>query len=487
MADRTGIRARGLLVWTLATAPFVAPLGAPGPASPSAQEQAGEAALDEARARYVEDLLALADWCHGKKLFVERDRLWEQVLTLAPDDSRARGGLGYRRGKDGWERGTENRSRNFGKEHLGELAEREHDVGARYCVRLLDAAAELAPDSEAHRALEDEILRVDPDNGTVRRARDHVKVGDVWMLRESAVAKGRRAEIKAAARAGRDEAPTPRDVPPNEKERAIGLPWTAVLATDMVRALGTGSRDEIQRAATALHSAHHVFTTLLGSEARYGRDCTAFLLRPQDQATFLANHPAIAPRYAERLAAMDGSGIEGTSDFAYWAADEARRLDGIVRNGIGWLFADGFHVSLYQPWLFEGVGLYLTREIVGTRLSWFVQPSEFLSRDEEMALRANLLNPESNWMNEAHKVLAGPNAPSLATVFEKTAATMTPEDMLVSYALAAYLLEGRPEEAPLLMKRIGANVPAARAVQAVLGLATEELDRRLVTWLSERR
>jgi hypothetical protein len=37
------------------------------------------------------------------------------------------------------------------------------------------------------------------------------------------------------------------------------------------------------------------------------------------------------------------------------------------------------------------------------------------------------------------------------------------------------------------MKKIGANVPAARAVQAVLGLATEELDRRLVTWLSERR
>ena len=52
-----------------------------------------------------------------------------------------------------------------------------------------------------------------------------------------------------------------------------------------------------------------------------------------------------------------------------------------VRLGLAWLFYDAYGVWLKHGMLFEGLGLYLTRELIGTRLTWFVQPSQYERSD----------------------------------------------------------------------------------------------------------
>ena len=79
------------------------------------------------------------------------------------------------------------------------------------------------------------------------------------------------------------------------------------------------------------------------------------------------------------------------------------------------------------------------------------------------------------------------NPVELATVLGRDLSTMGVEDVLVSYALAAFLVEGRPEATPVLLKAVGQNVPPADAIQSALGLTVPELQERLVRWLSERK
>ena len=59
--------------------------------------------------------------------------------------------------------------------------------------------------------------------------------------------------------------------------------------------------------------------------------------------------------------------------------------------------------------------------------------------------------------------------------------------MLVAYALAAYLIEGRPQEVPDLLARLGAGADPASAFKAALGLSLPDVQDRLTRWLQERR
>ena len=211
------------------------------------------------------------------------------------------------------------------------------------------------------------------------------------------------------------------------------------------------------------------------------------LARPGEKQLFLEKHPKSEGAYREFLETLEGSGIQGSHDMAHWGEAEAMRLDELVRLALGWLLYDAFKITADVAWVHEGVGLYMTRELVGTRLTWFVKPSEYLKPREEQALRARLLKPGTNWMDEAQRMLAREHSPKLAFVMGKRVDNMTPEDMLYAYVMAAYLLEGRPAEAPALLAKIGAGTPSAVAVQEVLGIDVRQLDERVRRWLGERR
>ena len=271
-------------------------------------------------------------------------------------------------------------------------------------------------------------------------------------------------------------------------DAAIGLPWKGPFVTPRVRALGTGDEEEPLRAVQALNAAVTAFNAILGTDAALHARCTVYLLAdPGERTALFDGHPGIDARMRAAFESLEGTGIQGTGDFAFWADSPAKRIDGVVRIALGWLLADAYGITIEEAWIHEGLGLYLTRSLVRTRLNWFVQPSPGLAPQAEAELRRKLLDPETNWMDEAYQVLQRPDRPRFAELVKKRALDCTVEDVLYSYALGAYLLEARWRETPGLLERIGRGAPVLGSVEEKLGRTPDELDQEVLRWLSERR
>lgn len=440
----------------------------------------------------VKELLELADFAQEKKLFLAREECCREVIAIEPDNPDARQALGYKRDETGeWrEPRARPRARNYDAEALAELEKRRGAALDAYRDALIAAIQpkEGLPPWDRVQAVRDELFALAPEDPNLRALFGETKVGDAWVLVETARGQERRPELKQILKEAFEDLPAPKEVEPNERELALGLTFTCALETDWGRVLGTGDRLEVEAVTRALGGGRGYFRGALGNDATYYKGATVFVLGKRgDKQQFLDHHPAVQGAYKDFLASILGSGIQGSNDLADWAEDPKMRLDGIVRIGLGWLLYQAYGVTGDTAWIYEGLGLYMTRELVGTRLTWSAAPSEYMKPREEAALRARLLDPNSNWMNEANKLLGKERAPHLRFVMGKKVAALTTEDMLLAYVAAAYLLEGRPEDAPALFARIGSGVPSPKAIEEVLKMDVFQFHARVARWLGERR
>jgi len=447
----------------------------------------------EALQALVGELEDLVDWCTRKKLFLERDRVYRMILYCDPEHGKARVGLGYRRESDGtWKEDPDRRApKNFDKKSLERFPEELANATSSFVAeRLALLDREDAPPTPDERALlYADVLAFDPDNSRVHALREEVQLDGAWVLAETARGKERRPALKDSIREAYRTAPRPQPAPLTDAERSLGVEFRHAASTPEVRVLGTGDEEEVVRAAITVQATLQVFRTLFDApDAKLEQGFTVYLLADYfERDPFLDAYPGLDPDYRESLRALEGSGIQGVGHFVHWAEDPRQRLDALVHFCLGWLLADGFQIMPGDGWLFEGIGLYLTRELVGTRLNWFVLPSQMVDPESDQALRAKLLDSDTNWVNEGYLLLQMPNHPSLEQLFPKTVSQLTTEDMLLAYVAAAYLIEGREDAGAPLLRAIGSGKKAATAVGEALGRTPEEWDARLQRWLSERR
>ncbi|MAF67634.1 MAG: hypothetical protein CMJ84_18505 [Planctomycetes bacterium] len=460
---------------------------------PPATTQAHE--FEEAHAAAVVELIGgleeLAGWCTRKKLFAARAGLWRSVLEFDDDHEQARRGLGFKRNRDQeWVAPRKPRvPRDFDKRALVELPGRKHEVVSVFRDRVLALLAEheTALEIERARAVRDQLLVLDPDDEVVRTGRGEVRRGDRWVLGETSRAAERRVGFSPLARKLLDGAPAPVTVTPNAREGAFDLEWTACLSAGGVRVLGTCGREELERILRVLLAQRSFVNEVMGLEADFPASFTAYALTDDDQGRrFVAAHPDADERIRRFMEKLVAAAVPGSHDVVSWCDEPAKRLDGLARLGLQHLFGDAFELDGDQGWAFEGFGLYITRELVGTRLTWFVKPSDYLLPEEDAALRSRLLQSGSDWYAEAARILAGERSPKLIYALGRSVNTLTTEDMLLSYVLAAYLVEARPEEASAILRRIGTGEASQLVVEEVLGLDLAELGRRLRRWLEER-
>jgi hypothetical protein len=158
-----------------------------------------------------------------------------------------------------------------------------------------------------------------------------------------------------------------------------------------------------------------------------------------------------------------------------------------VRHTLGVLFLLDLDVGLDVAWAWEGIGLYVTRALVGTRLTWYGS-GQSTGAAETKELLGRLLKADVNWMNEAYQMLAAGQAPPLRQLLARGIDAVGVRDVLLAYAFAAYLIEGQAGEVRAILLPVGKErVASASAVEAALGRSPEELDGRLARWLNERR
>jgi len=98
-----------------------------------------------------------------------------------------------------------------------------------------------------------------------------------------------------------------------------------------------------------------------------------------------------------------------------------------------------------------------------------------------------MIKPDTVWMQEAYVLLQRDEHPAIRDVLGKRMDTLTTHDLLVSYLLAAFLLEAHPAKTPRILGKIGEGGDAGLVLVDELGLSLDDLEARILHWLSERR
>jgi hypothetical protein len=440
-----------------------------------------------AQAELVKKLEGLADWCNSKELFQERDRVWRTILVIDTNNAAARKGLRYAHNPDGsWQEPAAREAKNRNPKALEELPAKRAAATETFRDAMLALVAKEPETSPLRRSAYDEILSIDPDDTVVHGLRAEKLLDGKWVLGETVRAKNRRAEIKTFAQTALATGATVTKLEPSELELGLGVTWKTAIKTDSVRVLSTGEEDEAKRAAALVNAVGPFFRSVFACDTPYRDDWTAYLLaHAGEENAFLDHFPGLSSEFRAFLKNVVGSGIPGQPRIVYWDKDPARRIDGCTRQTINDFLGRTFGLNMNNGWVWEGFGLYLTREITGSRYTWFIQLNK---NGKYNSLRAKLISPTSNWMNEGLTLLNASDHPKFTALLDNDVNKMGIEDMLYAYVFAAYMIESQPEETTEFLHEIGqVRQSMTQAIQNVLHMNPDELELRLQRWLTERK
>jgi hypothetical protein len=446
---------------------------------------AAEAEIATARTALIARLVEVAAWCHKVELFEERDKLYEQILVLDPKNIDAHKGLGHSRSTDGtWKESKRHVYKNRSTKFLPDLPAKRAEAMKPFSDRMI-ALATAATDAAVRAAYVAAVTAIDPNDPTLHAWQGDEKDGERWVLPETVRAREQRAKIKALVRGAMDGAPPATPEQPIDSDPVPEFPWKSGVTTGFVRVLTTGSEEDAKTLARTCTAAGTLVQALFGKECQFPTKYTFYLVDPAQKVALLAKLEGYDDEDRARIGKLEGTGLWRRQDVALWTGDKARTLDMSLRHTLSKLLNRGVGLTPTCGWVWEGFGLYLTREITGTRLTWFVAADSATAK--AASLQARLLAQDANWMNEALTLLSGPDAPSIADVMKRDLAKLEVRDVITAYALAAYLLEARPEQVTDLVRRSCNGEDPEAIVQKVLSMSTDQLSQRLARWLSERK
>ncbi len=461
-------------------------------AGPVFDSAAFEAAMDAAQGDLVDKLDGLAGWCSQKKLLLEKARIYEIVLRFDPDHKKARKVLGFKRRKGVWiQSSTYREPRNYNSSALELLPAKRTETVRFYIDEVLAIMerTEALPNLLRREKL-NLLLELGPEDERVRKALGQSKVGDRWVLSETSNALATRAEVQTLAReclAGADLGQVDDPIP---VEQSLLLPWKHILQTNYVRVAGTTTEEEVTNVMRVTEAAGDLFRKLFDSRTYHLPGFHIYVMEPGHQKDkFMALHPLILDKDRAFIESLEAAGIPNTAQVAVWANTPRERLDRVTRQSIGYFLSEEFGIGLEHGWAWEGFGMYLTYQLTGTRLTFYMEPGRYEAQGQEgenqRELMKRLYYPNSDWLLEARNYFTSNRRPSLGFSLGRKVNDLTSEDLLISYVLARYLLEGWPIETPQMLRRIGSGGRPQAVVPEVFGMPFRELERRFWLWLEE--
>ena len=448
-----------------------------------------EAARAEAVLELVTPLEALAAWCQDNRLYRERDRVYGAILTFDQDHRAARRMLRHHKIRGAWVPSqTYKEPRNRAEEKLPEFRDSFKSITDQYrgtVMRLLFEERKNLRPEDRDAALRG-LLGFDPDDDAVHRALGEAQWKGRWLLRESVATLQGRAALSLIAKTSLEITPDPTRTEATPDEQQLGIHWTSALATPRVRVLGTVGPGEVQGTAKVAHAIGEYFRNVFRRPQASREDFKILLLGDNVQRERLLGTIGLPSEEANLLRAAAGGWLGSDTLLAEWDPNPNRRLDGAARQTLGTLLIDSFGLDSRHGWAWEGIGLYLVYNMIGTRMTYFIERSTYLKPKNQM-LWQQLQIPGADWIAQGRALLTSEGGPHLAFLVGRDVASMRDQDILFSYVLAAYLLEGRPEETPELLARLGAGEHPADAFLAALGDTLPQIDLRIRRWLDEIR
>ena len=204
-----------------------------------------------------------------------------------------------------------------------------------------------------------------------------------------------------------------------------------------------------------------------------------------DRDRFIDRYPGLDDAFRDKMRNVQSAWLEDDRHFGCWAPDPEVRLDMLLRQGIALYFSEGYGVDGRQGWIEQGLGLYLTHRLVGTRRSFAISQDERSSAGVA-ALAKRIGDPRSDYYVLAAESLAERTPRQLAISLGKTVNSMTSEDIVATYALSAWLVETQPAEVLAeIFTRCGQGDSPIEVFEGELGLELVELRAKLLRWLGE--
>lgn len=454
-------------------------------AAPDAAAQEFAAVRAAAIAETVPKLESLADWAQKSKLFRDSVRTWDLILKLHPEHSKARGILRYSRQLDGsWKQSADFKEPvNTSADHATEFQIKRAGIVDPFCEKIFHAldAHGAGTDTKLREATLKMLLAIDPKNPKYRSAWLATRRGGLIEAADGPLFVAQLKDLEASGKALLDSIPDPKETRKRTVEEKLGIPWMAAVETDHVRILGSMDPAETRDAARKSEAVGILFQRMFSTPPLWPTDFTIYLLGGGgERESFLKNFPGIPPEQRQLAESTEGVWASD-SQVVDWSKTRDRRVDGAVRQTLGKLMANSFRIGTKPGWVPEGFGIYLSYQITRTRLTWLVPPSRYANQAGK--LRDRLVQPDADWFREARKLWDSPTHPRLPNMMAVDIGSMTDEDLLASYALAACLLSLRAAETPALLRAIGEGLHPQEALQSTLGLGLDELDALFHSWL----
>ena len=481
--------------------------GSPGVAAPDPDVAGRWGAL---RAEAALRLHALARWCEGAKLFACREEVYEGLLRLDADDAVARKWLRYARSADGrWTRDPSyRRPRNLERGEKDFLARRA-EVGAWFAATaapvLSDAKA--AGEFRVRAEVVSVGLGVDPESVVLRGWNEEVRdegarakggKAPPWILLETLRARDRRPALRRAAAEAVEAVPAPAPGTLEEADRRGNVEWPSVFQSEHARVLGVPPVEEMVRTVRHVEAAWPLFREAFGrqpgtpaDEARYGRGLCLYVFdSPVAAALFLEAQPEVTPRFLEFVAPLVATWIPKRAAVVVKATIPEIRLEAAPRQVLGWMVAGMFGLDRRRAWISEGLLIYLTWQITGTRRLSSANDVEQRYAEGDRPIpeyQARLAEDGADWYALGRLLLESPDKPDPFLMLGKDFNQLTKLEVLYAWCIAAWLVEGRPSQAATVFTALGGE--GGNDLDAVgleqLGFDARTLEERVHRWLVE--
>ena len=445
----------------------------------AAWADATDDALAKARAGLVSRLESVLAWAEDQRISGFRHRVARLVLEVAPDHARARGLLKFRRASKQAPWTQDPKYQEPGNGNLALLPEAEGKVAAALGGYREAVLAAVGDDAARRDAELERLLDMAPEDVDVRRLLGHVEEGGRWALPETHRALAARASLVAAGEAARAKAL--RGAVVDAESLAKG--WTTAYRIGRRRALGSleqplDARETLVMADAADAIARRVFGTPKDS----GLDIVYLFDTRDDARSFLrqkSEENAEALRKIEKVSALPLSPDVHLS--ILWK--ERKGLTSAARSVVGDHLWSAFR-GQSRGWVTEGFGQRIVWYATGVHGRYFVNLEG--TDTERAADEEKVPDDPAEWLPAAARVLGRPDAaPRLAALLTARLNAMRSSDVLLAYALAAYLVEGRPESLHAFVKASQTSDDATAVVRQVLDLDVRSFAGRLRRWLKD--
>lgn len=467
-----------------------------------------ESTRTAAEATLVRELERQAADAEDQRNLRHRDRVFTALLRVAPDHVGARAALGFRRDAESgaWIPPTEGRAATDGAPAaLPAANDRLLRALGAYRDAMLAAVTRLPelPDA-AYSAVIEELVGLLPDDRAVREARGDVQRDGQWMMAEtsSAITVRRRfGEVIAEAERAAAAEIVPVETLPKAFEGEgfqfrlhpvfawTGQPW---------------ARDSLRLAVLGSHLSLEIARTLRASEAEEGdvdaepdRDARRSARPALPQETLIFPTRALARRWLlsnpKRLSADDfrhfaefGAIVTHDGTYVvYFGAEPFRRTSVLARTVRMGVWTAVAQLAADRAWFIEGLTRRIAHQITDLPLTEAASAEDTMLPAEDTE-EPPLPESPRDWMRAAASLLASGGRERVARVLTVRLNAMGPSDLLVSYALAAYLIEGRPDAAKQFVAAAYESDDAATIVRKGLGWDLGALNARLRRWLAEQ-